>query len=412
MSETSVLHQRISSVMDILASAAVTEICKLVEDCCGALSVEVFQSKEQIKMLEKQLSLTESRYRSVSGIEGQTLVTCCSSRTNSPSCNSPAADAEDEDFQQFIVSEEEFPPEQQHYKQEWSPSLGKYNWNPIQIKEEQEEFSIIQEEEDSVFTPAWVKSDYDQYPTQSSQTQSEEYKDRMASTEQIKTEPKEDDSSEPTSDSHPQCKLKKTWTEKGQSSNGRKSMDLKSPVQRSSHTEEKSFCCSDCGECFAQMGTLDSHMRTHTRDKSYHCQDCDKVFTRIDCFKLHRKAHTGEKPHRCGECGKCFSQVGYLNYHIKTHTGEKPHRCHDCGKCFFRVGELTLHRRIHTGEKPHRCQVCGKCFARPSNLSSHIRIHTGEKSYSCHYCGKYFRHKGNLTTHMRIHTRKITSLSL
>ena len=94
MSESSVLHQRISSVMDILASAAVTEICKLVEDCCGALNVEVFQSKEQIKMLEKQLSLTESRYRSVSGIEGQTFVTCGSSSTNSPSGNSPAAEDE------------------------------------------------------------------------------------------------------------------------------------------------------------------------------------------------------------------------------------------------------------------------------------------------------------------------------
>lgn len=97
MSETSVLHQRISSVMDILASAAVTEICKLVEDCCGALSVEVSQSKEQIKMLEKQLSLTESRYRSVSCKEGQTPVSSGSPINNSPSGNSPAANADDAD---------------------------------------------------------------------------------------------------------------------------------------------------------------------------------------------------------------------------------------------------------------------------------------------------------------------------
>ncbi|XP_045554828.1 oocyte zinc finger protein XlCOF8.4 [Salmo salar] len=381
MSETSVLRQRISSVMDILTSAAVTEICKLVEDCCGALSVEVSQSKEQIKMLEKQLSLTESRYRSVSCKEGQTPG---SPINNSPSGNSPAANADDaddthddKDFQQFIVSEVEFHPEQQHCKQELSPSLGQDEWNPIHIKEEQEEFRIIQEEEDSVFTPAWVKSDYDQYPTQSSQTQSEEYKNRMASTEQIKTEPKEDNSSEPTSDCQSQCKLKKTWTEIGQSSKGRKTMALRSPVQRS-HTEEKPFCCSDCGERFTQMGKLDAH----------------------------RKAHKGKKPHRCDECGKCFTQVGYLNYHRKTHTGEKPHRCHDCGKCFYRVGDLTLHMRIHTGEKPLCCQVCGKCFARPSNLRSHIRIHT-EKCYCCHYCGKYFRRKDSLTTHMRIHTREI-----
>nr|XP_046179650.1 zinc finger protein 32-like [Oncorhynchus gorbuscha] len=365
MSEMRVLHQRINSViMDILASAAVTEICKLVEDCCGALRAEVSQSKEQIKILQKQLSLAESSYGSVSCKEGQTPVSSGSRINNNISGNSLAANEDDaddthddEDFQQFIVSEEEFPPEQQHYKQEWSPSLGKDDWNPIQIKEEQNEFTIIQEEEDSVFTPAWVKSDYDQYSTQSSQTQSE--KDIMDSTEQIKREPKEDDS----------------WTEKGQSSKGKKSMDLKSPVERR-HTEVQPFCCSDCGERFTQMGELDAH----------------------------RKAHTAEKQHRCGECGKCFTQVGYLNYHRKTHTGEKRHRCHDCGKCFFRVGDLTLHMRIHTGEKPLCCQVCGKCFARPSNLRSHIRIHT-EKSYSCHYCGKYFRHKGNLTAHMRIHTR-------
>uniref|UniRef100_A0A4W5PVD5 C2H2-type domain-containing protein n=2 Tax=Hucho hucho TaxID=62062 RepID=A0A4W5PVD5_9TELE len=94
MSVTRVLHQRISSVMGILASAAVTEICKLVDDCCGALRVEVSQSKEQILLLEKQLSLVESRYRSVSG-EGLTPVTSGSPRINSSSGDSPAANADD-----------------------------------------------------------------------------------------------------------------------------------------------------------------------------------------------------------------------------------------------------------------------------------------------------------------------------
>jgi hypothetical protein len=86
--------------------------------------------------------------------------------------------------------------------------------NPIQIKEEQEEWRIIQVNEDSVFTPAWVKIDYDQYPTQFSQIRSEDYIDKTASTEQIKTEPKEEDSSEPTSESQPLRKSKRTLTEK------------------------------------------------------------------------------------------------------------------------------------------------------------------------------------------------------
>ncbi|XP_014050138.1 uncharacterized protein [Salmo salar] len=94
MSVTRVLHQRISSVMGILASAAVTEICKLVDDCCGALRVEVSQSKEQILLLEKQLSLAESRYRSVSG-KGLTPVTGDLPIINSSSGDSPAANAED-----------------------------------------------------------------------------------------------------------------------------------------------------------------------------------------------------------------------------------------------------------------------------------------------------------------------------
>lgn len=92
-----VLHQRISSViMDILASAAVTEICTLVEDCCGALRAEVSQSKEQIKILEKQLSLAESSYRSVS-CKGQTPVSSGSRINNSISGNSPAANEDDAD---------------------------------------------------------------------------------------------------------------------------------------------------------------------------------------------------------------------------------------------------------------------------------------------------------------------------
>ncbi|XP_038837894.1 uncharacterized protein LOC120035156 [Salvelinus namaycush] len=93
MSVTRVLHQRISSVMGILASAAVTEICKLVDDCCGALRVEVSQSKEQILLLEKQLSLAESRYRSVSG-KGLP-VTGDSPIINSSSGDSPAANTDD-----------------------------------------------------------------------------------------------------------------------------------------------------------------------------------------------------------------------------------------------------------------------------------------------------------------------------
>ncbi|XP_041701167.1 zinc finger protein 239 [Coregonus clupeaformis] len=278
------------------------------------------------------------------------------------------------DFEQFIVSEVEFPPEQQYCEQEWSPSLGD-GWNSIQIKEEQD--------------ASW-----------------------------------------------PQPKWRRTRTEKGKSfisSKGRKSMDLKSSVQRRSHTEDKSFYCSDCGERFTQMGKLNSHrIMIHSGEKPLRCDECGKCFaqwgyldshmrihTGVNCGKVFTqsdsfepslttsKGHTGEKRYRCGECGKSFSNAGSLNYHRRSHTEKKPHRCHDCGKSFFKFRDLNIHRRIHTGEKPFRCQVCGKCYNQHTSLSYHMRNHTEVKSCNCHYCGKYFRHGHNLTAHMRIHTREI-----
>ncbi|XP_041755824.1 uncharacterized protein LOC121584062 isoform X2 [Coregonus clupeaformis] len=185
------------------------------------------------------------------------------------------------DLQKTTLSKVEVPPEQQHCEQEWSLSLGQEDSKPTQIKEEQEDLQTSQGKEplqelkydtkDFVFIPSSVKSESDEYPTQSSHlsiTLSKECKDRDPSTEQIKTEPGEEDSSElasdykPISAVNPACsaaqgenmsrdwkesegplsalktrKSKRMQTEKGQSSlissKGRKSVvsHLKSPVR-------------------------------------------------------------------------------------------------------------------------------------------------------------------------------------
>uniref|UniRef100_A0AAZ3S4R6 C2H2-type domain-containing protein n=1 Tax=Oncorhynchus tshawytscha TaxID=74940 RepID=A0AAZ3S4R6_ONCTS len=186
------------------------------------------------------------------------------------------------------------------------------------------------------------------------------------------------------------------------SSKGRTSMDLKSPVQRRCQTADKSFCCSDCGECFTQMGKLNSHrIMIHSRGNQFRCDECGKCFaqwgyldshmkihTRVNCGKVFTqsdrfepslttlKDHPGEKLYCCGECGKYFSNAGSLNYHRRSHTEEKLHRCHDCRKCFFEFRDLNIHRRIHTGEKRFCCQFCGKCYNQHTSLSYHIKNHT------------------------------------
>ncbi|XP_021454396.2 uncharacterized protein LOC110521265 isoform X3 [Oncorhynchus mykiss] len=112
------------------------------------------------------------------------------------------------------VSEMEVPPDQQ----EWNTSLRQEDPQPTQIKEEPEEIGTSREEEqlqgleadtiDSIFTPAYVKSDCDEYPTHPShlyQTQKEENveRDTLPSTtsEPIKTQLDRENyvESEPTS---------------------------------------------------------------------------------------------------------------------------------------------------------------------------------------------------------------------
>ncbi|XP_036372546.1 zinc finger and SCAN domain-containing protein 23-like [Megalops cyprinoides] len=55
-----------------------------------------------------------------------------------------------------------------------------------------------------------------------------------------------------------------------------------------------------------------------------------------------------------------------------------------------RSGPLMGHQRDDTGDKPFRCTLCQQQFARQGSLTRHYRVHTGEKPYGCTLCGKCF----------------------
>ncbi|XP_055730002.1 zinc finger protein 501-like [Salvelinus fontinalis] len=350
------------------------------------------------------------------------------------------------DLQQLPVSEEEVPPEQQHCEKEWSPNLGQ------EVKEEQEELrtSQVEEqlqglEEDFIFSSAFVKSDNDQDPSQSSdlhQTQSVENRQRdpvpCTSTEQINTETDEENSvSDPTSDSrplsaaNPQCSaaqiennayqrerggpqslgLMGIQTVKGQwscfsTNEGRISMELSHLKSPSSVIQSPALplCyCKVCGKSFISMISLVTHMTIHIMDEDHLCGVCGKHFDSTESMQEHLQTHIDTR-FSCHVCSKRFTVNTELIMHMAIHEGDKSFKCSYCGKCFSNRSNMNKHIRSHTGEKPYQCPHCGKGFSSSSNLKVHIKSHTGEKPYPCRFCGKRFIQKAHMELHVKIHT--------
>ncbi|CDQ57681.1 unnamed protein product [Oncorhynchus mykiss] len=55
-------------------------------------------------------------------------------------------------------------------------------------------------------------------------------------------------------------------------------------------------------------------------------------------------------------------------------------------------------------EKHFPCSFCGKVFSFPKQVAIHQRMHTGEKPFGCHLCRASFSDSSNLKRHQRVHT--------
>lgn len=101
--------------------------------------------------------------------------------------------------------------------------------------------------------------------------------------------------------------------------------------------------------------------------------------SRLDPLDLNR--YCRDRRFVCSYCGKCFTSSRSLETHVRVHTGERPYSCAQCGKRFTQSGHLKTHQSVHTGERPFACEHCGKRFAGKQNLKIHQqKHHTAEQN--------------------------------
>ncbi|CAH0757000.1 unnamed protein product [Diatraea saccharalis] len=77
--------------------------------------------------------------------------------------------------------------------------------------------------------------------------------------------------------------------------------------------------------------------------KIYKCFACQKQFTLSYYLKLHVRSHTDEKPYTCSVCGQSFITASKLGRHNKRIHLAIRHQCRICYRFFTKFENLTTH---------------------------------------------------------------------
>eukprot|EP00466_Bigelowiella_natans_P009566 jgi/Bigna1/147260/aug1.135_g21968 len=81
-----------------------------------------------------------------------------------------------------------------------------------------------------------------------------------------------------------------------------------------------------------------------SKKKWLQCPHCPKLFQNNSRLERHIRSHTGERPFQCSVCGDRFKQKCHLTVHLRRHQDFK---CPMCGSQFMQKEALIAHMSTH-----------------------------------------------------------------
>ncbi|XP_071032131.1 zinc finger protein 112-like isoform X1 [Oncorhynchus clarkii lewisi] len=448
MSSSVPFHTQLTSIMEVLMNAAVSEICELVDDGYAVLHLEISRSQKENDVLREKLHIMETRNAHGHGKKSVGLAHERSIRNHLPV--RPVLNLETGENRyngspmgkelNHLCSDEEHPSNENEdsIKQSCAvmKSMVKEMRKPgyIQIKEERLEGTISLQNYPMIKGESSVESGADEDKRDvigHTQTDSlfEDYDSHINA----------DQESESTFQKLQHTNVAHHVQRQGYSG-------LWTP--RSTETDSEDPACSYAAEMSPTRVTAHTKQQRQTSvaeetlfaveshnvkpeaamldsgpyEEKYQSSSNDNYYDNDSSNDLHpQNSISSEASENFGNIfsnsqenmreNTARSKVGIVQRYMAGHTiqhrvgkREKRFVCGFCRKSFTCPKYLQSHQRVHTGEKPFSCSQCGKRFGQAGYLKKHQNVHTGEKPFVCPLCGKRFADSSNLIRHKSVHT--------
>ncbi|XP_075993698.1 uncharacterized protein LOC142988408 isoform X2 [Genypterus blacodes] len=422
MSPAAGLHVQLASIMEVLANAAVAEICELVDSGYAALQLEAAKSRKENELLRRKLRLMELRAARASALRALLpghRQAAEPGRSATPRGDGAATGHEPEPCVVLLSSSSA---QETPRREDTEASSSKAESALVSPSALTATVIKVEDDEDS-----WVKPEPDRFSPHFDSQLEDSRTGREAPPLRPKQEVAEQNTGTPSSSwlsvdvstctsvhkDLPEWTGHDRATHRGLGSTQNplredpscshllnSDVNVSAPASSSStfpyevtpaSVDQQPAVLQEEPQVQQRKNTaggwrpLDGVSRTDRQrredggGKSFVCTFCGKTLSYMKNLRVHLRVHTGEKPFSCALCSKRFSDASNLKRHQRVHTGEKRYGCVHCGRRFAQSGSLKIHMSIHTDRKQFRCSHCGKTFISAAHLQRHAAVHCTEK---------------------------------